>query len=159
MDRCKLEYMIKNIPLKEAKDLIYEIDPKGVYKFDRDISKFLLNPDTEDVELLVSVGPCHTIYYTVCEFEEDEEQLALYRADMEKERAEIFESYAAQYRKINEICTSNRTYPLFADPTDVSACEKTRLDLVKIVPEELLNRYFGVSSLREYEPPLYRTEE
>ena len=78
MDGCKLEYMIKNIPLKEAKDLIYEIDPKGVYRFDRDISKFLLNPGTEDVELLLCVGPCHALYYTLCEIEDDEEHKLFY---------------------------------------------------------------------------------
>ena len=63
-----------------------------------------------------------------------------------------------QYELINELCIKNNAYPFFKDPTNVSECEKTRLDIVKIIPEEIINDFFGVESIIEYEPPKYNGE-
>ena len=52
MDRCKLEYMIKKADFKIKKAIIQEMDPYGDYKFKKDVSKFLQNPETEDFEIL-----------------------------------------------------------------------------------------------------------
>ena len=71
------------------------------------------------------------------------------------EKEPFINEYIELYKSINEFCIKNNTYPFFKDPTNVSECEKTRLDIVKIVPEEYLNKFFGVDSLCEYEPPIY----
>lgn len=52
----------------------------------------------------------------------------------------------------------NNNFPFFKDPTNVSECEKIRLDIVKIIPEEYINKFFGVSGLYEYEPPRYNDD-
>ena len=49
MDRCKLEYMIKRFDFKEKKKVIKEMDPYGDYMFKKDISRYLVNPDTTDI--------------------------------------------------------------------------------------------------------------
>ena len=50
----------------------------------------------------------------------------------------------------------NDTYPFFNDPDNIKECEKTRQDLLAIKPEEIVNAFFGVDSIREYEPPKYK---
>ena len=158
MDRCKLEYMIKRFDFKEKKKIICEMDPYQDYMFGKDISRFLLNPDTRDMEIIRFIGPSCMIYFCACEYGEDSEILQAYKMDMEREIEEIKEKYIAQYRKINELCIANGTYPFFKDPTNIAECERTRLDIVKIIPEEIINKFFGVESLRDYEPPKYNGE-
>ena len=158
MDRCKLEYMIKNFDFNEKKKIIKEMDPYGDYLFCKDICKFLINPDTEDVDILFFIGPCHMLYYNVCSCESDPDIIELYRQDKEKELQEIKEKYINQYKLINDLCVKNNTYPFFKDPTDIKECEKTRVDIVKIIPENILNEFFGVDSLRDYEPPIYNSK-
>ena len=58
-----------------------------------------------------------------------------------------------------DLCINNNTYPFFEDPTNVKECEKVRLDLVKKIPENLLNNYFGVESFGDYSPPKYNGEK
>ena len=53
------------------------------------------------------------------------------------------------------ILAINKVYPFFKDPNNIPESEATRLDIVKIVPEEILNKFFGVESIRDYEPPIY----
>ena len=134
MDRCKLEYMIKNMDFKEKKEIIKLMDPYGDYEFKKDISKFLLNPYTPDEEVL------------------DNLPILKYLPD---ERIPFINKYIELYKEINEFCIKNNTYPFFKDPTDVSECEKTRLDIVKIIPEEIINKFFGVESIRDYVPHIY----
>ena len=155
MDRCKLEYMIKRIDFKEKKRIIMEIDPYADYFFKKDISNFLVNTETTDVEILKCVGPSSLLYYIALSHE-GSELPPLYRSEMEKEVEEVKAQAIAQYKLINELCIQNNTYPFFRDPTNVSECEKTRLDIVKIVPEIIINNFFGVDSLRDYEPPKYK---
>lgn len=157
MDRCKLEYMIKRFDIKEKKRVIQEIDPYGDYMFKKDISRYLVNPDTTDIEILKYVGPSSMIYYIGFE-NEDSELARLYKMDMEKEVKEIKEQFINQYKLINELCIQNNTYPFFKDPTNIAECEKTRLDLVRIIPEEIINKFYGVESHGDFEPPKYKNE-
>ena len=91
------------------------------------------------------------LYYVV--LDNDSEMVSLYKDDMEREISEVKEKAIAQYKLINELCVKNNTPPFFKDPTNVGECEKTRLDIVKIIPEKILNEFFGVESIRYYEPP------
>ncbi len=134
MDRCKLEYMIKNFDIKQKKKIIQEIDPYGSYKFIKDYSNFLLDPETEDFNILIQIPE---ILY------------------IPGEKELFIKEFIEQYKLINELCIENNIYPFFKDYTNVAECEMTRLDIVKIVPEERLNEFFGVNSIRDYEPPVY----
>ena len=137
MDRCKLEYMIKRFEFKEKKRVIQEIDPYGDYEFKKDISSFLLDPNTTDFYILNNLP---ILKY----FPEEKEP--------------FLNKYIDLYKEINELCIKNNTYPFFKDPTNVSECEKIRLDIVKIIPENFINEYFGVGSLGEYDPPRYNDD-
>ena len=152
MDRCKLEYMIKRFDFNEKKRIIMEMDPYGDYKFKKDISRYLLDPDTKDEDVLMYIGPYTTMYFVSNKDEEFKEL-------MEQELEEIKEEYINQYKLINELCIKNNTYPFFEDPTDIKECEKTRLDIVRIIPEKIINKFFKVDSLRDYEPPMYKKKE
>ena len=138
MDRCKLEYMIKRFDFKEKKKIIQLMDPYGDYAFKKDISRFLLNPETTDFEILSQLP--FIMYFP-------------------EEKEPFINEYIKLYKSINEFCIKNNTYPFFKDPTNVSECEKTRLDIVKIIPEEIINKFFGVECIRDYEPPLYNGDE
>lgn len=152
MDRCKLEYMIKRFDFNEKKRIIMEMDPYGDYKFKKDISRYLLDPDTKDEDVLMYIGPYTTMYFVSNKDDEFKEL-------MEQELEEIKEEYINQYKLINELCIKNNTYPFFEDPTDIKECEKTRLDIVRIIPEKIINKFFKVDSLRDYEPPMYKKKE
>ena len=134
MDRCKLEYMIKRFDFQEKKKIIKLIDPYGDYEFKKDISRFLLDPNTTDDNIL--------------------SQLPILKYFPETKESFINE-YIDLYKLINDLCIKNKAYPFFEDPTNVAECEKTRLDIVRIIPEEMLNEFFGVESIRDYEPPIY----
>ena len=152
MDRCKLEYMIKRFDFNEKKRMIIEIDPYGDYKIKKDISRYFLNPDTKEEDVLMYIGPYTTMYFVSNKDDEFKEL-------MEQELEEIKEEYINQYKLINELCIKNNTYPFFEDPTDIKECEKTRLDIVRIIPEKIINKFFKVDSLRDYEPPMYKKKE
>lgn len=152
MDRCKLEYMIKRFDFNEKKRIVMEMDPYGDYKFKKDISRYLLDPDTKDEDVLMYIGPYTTMYFVSNKDDEFKEL-------MEQELEEIKEEYINQYKLINELCIKNNTYPFFEDPTNIKECEKTRLDIVRIIPEEIINKFFNVDSLRDYEPPMYKKKE
>ena len=62
------------------------------------------------------------------------------------------------YKSINEFCIKNNAYPFFKDPTNVSECEKTRLDLVRIIPEKIINEFFSVENFGDYYPPKYNKD-
>ena len=80
MDRCKLEYMIKRFEFKEKKRIIQEMDPYADYFFNKDLSNFLVNPDTEDMEILKYVGPYSLMYY-IAFLNEDSELDSLYKVN------------------------------------------------------------------------------
>ena len=52
----------------------------------------------------------------------------------------------------------NNTYPFFKDPTNLVECEKTRLDLVRMVPEKIINEFFSVENFGDYYPPKYNKD-
>ena len=135
MDRCKLEYMIRGVDLKEYKQIVYEIDPKGDYFLYERYSQFFLNPNDPNLDE----------YFP--EF--------MYLPEMKEE---LIEKGISQYKKINELCIKNNICPIFKDPTNVMECEKTRLDILKLMPEEKINDFFGVSGIRDYKPPKYNND-
>ena len=80
--------------------MVRKIDPKGIYMFDKNISEFLLNPDTKDLDILICVGPCSALYCSIALCEDDLSSLEEYKDDMEQEIKECKEKYIAQYKKI-----------------------------------------------------------
>lgn len=70
----------------------------------------------------------------------------------------LINKFIRLYKQINELCRINNINPFFNDPTNVSECEKTRLDLIRVLPEEYINDFFGVGSFRDYKPPKYDGE-
>ena len=132
--RCKLEYLTKTLEVNEYKLLISRLDPNGYGDFNGFVTKFLADPETTDPSILRIVP--------------------MYR---EKGFIDIFKrKYAEKFQAMNEICTRNNLCPLFPNPSDVKESEMIRRDLVKFVPEEELNAYFGVESYFHYHPPKYR---
>ena len=158
MDRCKLEYMIKNFDIKEKKKMIQLMDPYGDYMFKKSVSKYLENPDTTDPDILIYVAPLASYYYTEILYN-DIESAKMHKMEAEKEIADVKQQFINQFKLINDLCIKNNTYPFFKDPTNLVECEKTRLDIVKIIPEETLNKHFGVESIRWYEPPKYNNDK
>jgi hypothetical protein len=128
--------MIKYLNLNESKNIVREMDPYGNNFFQKHCSQFFMN--LEDPYL----------YEYFPEFEFFPEM-----------KEELIQKAIIQYQKINELCIKNNIYPFFKDPTNIQECEKTRLDLVKILPEEIIDKFFGVNSIRDYEPPRYNGDE
>lgn len=138
MDRCKLEYILKHLDIPDRKEMVMLMDPYGDYAFKKDVSRFLVDPETTDEEVLQNLP---LIQY----FPEEKEP--------------FLQEYIDLYKQINDMCIKHNRVPFFKVPTNVAECEKTRLDLVKIVPEEILNAFFGVDSIRDYEPPKYKCDK
>lgn len=136
MKRCKLEYMIRGIPLLEQKKIIYLIDYKGENFFYARKSEFLLDMDNP------SILENFPEFLLVPEFKQDYINEAI-----------------KEYEKINELCISNNIYPIFENPNNVKECERTRLDITKFVEEEELNAFFDVSCIRDYVPPIYNKKD
>ena len=157
MDRCKLEYMIKNFDLNESKRLIMEIDPYGDYMFKKSVSKYLENPDTTDPDILIYVAPLASYYYTEILYN-DIESAKMHKMEAEKEIADVKQQFINQFKLINDLCIKNNTYPFFKDPTNLVECEKTRLDLVRIIPEKIINEFFSVENFSDYYPPKYNKD-
>lgn len=134
MNRNKLEYLIINFDIKEKKEMIWLIDPNGDYEFKKHISKFLLEPDTTDLNILNQLP--------VLKYYPDE-----------KER--FLKKFINLYEQINALCIKNNICPFFKDTSNVSECEKRRLDIVKLVPEESLNEFFNIDSFWNYKPSKY----
>jgi hypothetical protein len=114
--------MIKNFDFKEKKKMIVLIDPYGDYEFKKDISSFLLDPNTTDFYILNNLPILK--YFP-------------------EEKKPFLNKYIDLYKEINELCIKNNTYPFFKDPTNVSECEKIRLDIVKIIHENTLMNTLG----------------
>ena len=157
MDRCKLEYMIKNFDIKEKKKMIQLIDPYGDYMFKKSVSKYLENPDTTDPDVLIYVAPLASYYYTEILYN-DIESAKMHKMEAEKEIADVKQQFINQFKLINDLCIKNNTYPFFKDPTNLVECEKTRLDLVRIIPEKIINEFFSVENFGDYYPPKYNKD-
>lgn len=133
MDRSKLEYMVKNLSMKQKGDIYVQIDPDGEYEFDFLTQEFLKNPDTKDPFVIIAV-PNY----------------------MDPEAVEAYKlKYIQQFEKINDMCKENKIYPFFQDPTNLVESEATRKDICKKVHESILNKYFKCNSFYDYNPPVY----
>ena len=137
MDRCKLEYMYKNMSIEKRKELIQEIDPKGEYMFNHLICKFLKEPNTNNLDILKYIPG----YKKMGKIDE------------------VKKKYIKQYEIINQLCIENNTFPFFKDPSNIKESEETRLDLITLFPESKLNQFFGVKDFYDYRPPIYNLEK
>ena len=133
MDRSKLEYLIKNLPICKQHEMIEEMDPDGDYEFNFLTKKFLKNPDTKDPFVLLAVPNPY-----------DPASVEAFK-----------EKYVKQFEKINALCIQNKIYPFFDNPKDLRSSELTREDLCCQQHESYLNEFFGVKSFRDYNPPVY----
>lgn len=136
MERCKLEYMYKNMTIEKRKEIIQEIDPKGEYMFNHLICKFLKNPDTSNPNILKYIPGWKKL----------------------GKIEEVKQQYINQYKKINKLCIENKTYPFFKDPNNIKESEETRIDLIKLLPESTLNSFFGVDNFDDYKPQTYKKD-
>ena len=57
---------------------------------------------------------------------------------------------------LDVLCINKNLTPFFTDSTNIMECERQRLDLVNNFTEEILNEFFGVKSIREFEPKKYK---
>ena len=128
-DRRKLEYLLKRVEINQHKEIYFIIDPDGVNGFSKKACQCLKTGDS---------------MYAVLD-EEDRKPLD----------AQFIYKFAQIFSRINSICVSNKTAPLFPNPGDVKQCEEIREDLIKWTPENILNDFYGVSDFREYIPPVY----
>ena len=139
MRRCKLEYMIKNIPLIPGKRLIYLFDVNSQFHFDefyiRELEKF------KNMEV-INDDSAEGIMYE-CLKEINEERL---------------KKYEQIFNEINEICITNETYPIFNDSSNIEECLKIRKEVLHMYNEEEINIFFDVKSLRDYTPPIYKNK-
>ena len=137
MERCKLEYIIKNLPEYKKREFIEAVDPNGDYDFDPMAVEFLRQPDTKDPFILLAVPN-----YMDPAFVEAYKQ-----------------KYVKKFEEINEMCIKNRIHPFFKNPSDVVESEATREELCELEEESVLNAFFGVESFRDYNPPVYQPEK
>ena len=137
MDRSKLEYLLKNLSIKDKNEIIVEIDPDGDYAFGFLVKKFLKNPDSNDPFVLLALP--------------DPDDPACIEAFKQK--------YVKQFEKINALCIKHKIYPFFDNPQDLPASELKREDLCCQVHESWINEFFGVESFYDYNPPVYEPEE
>ena len=86
------------------------------------------------------------------------ESAKMHKMEAEKEIADVKQQFINQFKLINDLCIKNNTYPFFKDPTNLVECEKTRLDLVRIIPEKIINEFFSVENFGDYYPPKYNKD-
>ena len=134
---CKLEYMIKNIPIIPRKRLIFLLDKNSQFEFHR-----------VNIE---SMKEFKTTKYDL----EDEYQKIMYEVNKDHDE-ELRKKYESIFLEINQICINNNTYPIFNNPKNIEECLEVREDFLKEYDEEKIKTFFGGKSLREYEPPLLR---
>jgi len=133
MDRRKLEYLLKRVNINDLKEIYWIIDTEGINGFSKKVCNCLKTGDT--------------MYGVLSPREREELDI------------EFMVKYMIKFDEINEICIKNKTHPLFKDPKNLIECEITREDLIKLVPEEELNKFFKVSDFKEYIPPVYDPEK
>ena len=140
MKTCKLEYMIKNIDIIPRKKLIELFDKDSWFHF----HKVYINKLEEFKKREPVVGDLND--YKVWSYN--------YAKGRDKEQRKDFE---AIFTEINQICMDNKTYPIFSDPSNIEECLKKREELLFVYDdEEIVNKFFGVKSYDEYQPPKYR---
>ena len=134
MDRMKLDYLTRNMPIKAVKELYARMDIDGYGDFNLFVCDFLEDPDTTN-ESILRIVP-------------------LYKDPL---MIEIFKrKYIEKFQYMNKLCIDNGIQPLFPEGNDVGEMYKIRKDLIRRQPEEVLNRFFNVNSYITYIPPLYK---
>ena len=140
MRRCKLEYMIRNIPLIPRKRLINLFDVESQFHFDEYYIKELEN--FKNMEVVTGDSAEALMYECIKELNEERQK-----------------KYEQIFREINEICTNNKTYPIFNAPSNIEECLKIRKEVLHMYKEEEVNAFFNVESIRDYTPPIYEIEK
>ena len=135
MDRCKLEYMLRNFNAEDKEEIIYRMTDSRDW-FNSRIVDFLLAPDMKD-PIKLSMAGIHK-----------PEQIESWK-----------KIYASRFKYLNEICLRNKIEPFFKNPDDLTESELTREDLLKKMSERVLNSWFGCDSYYSYNPPIYEPEE
>lgn len=136
MDRCKLEYMIRNLSSDAREEILDIIDPKGEYHFHSLARDFLMNPDTKNVWILSFIP-------------------ANYKPENIENTKLLYSLY---FKRINEIMIENKHFPIFENPENLTASELTRRDILKKQSERYLNELFNTDSYYSYNPPIYNPE-
>lgn len=140
MRRCKLEYMIRNIPLIPRKRLINLFDVESQFHFDEFYIKELEN--FKNMEVITGDSAEALMYECIKEINEERQK-----------------KYEQIFSEINEICTNNKTYPIFNAPSNIEECLKIRKEVLHMYKEEDVNAFFNVESIRDYTPPIYEIEK
>lgn len=134
MDRMKLDYLTKCMPIKAVKELYARMDIEGYGDFNRLVCAFLENPDTTE-ESVLRIVPVY----------KDPGMLEYFKRQ-----------YVEKFKYMNKLCMDNATMPLFPENNDVGELYKVRKDLIHRRPEEELNKFFNVESYSDYKPPVYK---
>ena len=140
MRRCKLEYMIRNIPLIPRKRLINLFDVESQFHFDEFYIKELEN--FKNMEVITGDSAEALMYECIKEINEERQK-----------------KYEQIFSEINEICINNKTYPIFNAPSNIEECLKIRKEVLHMYKEEEVNAFFNVESIRDYTPPIYEIEK
>ena len=140
MRRCKLEYMIRNIPLIPRKRLINLFDVESQFHFDEFYIKELEN--FKNMEVITGDSAEALMYECIKEINEERQK-----------------KYEQIFSEINEICINNKTYPIFNAPSNIEECLKIRKEVLHMYKEEDVNAFFNVESIRDYTPPIYEIEK
>lgn len=140
MRRCKLEYMIRNIPLIPRKRLINLFDVESQFHFDEFYIKELEN--FKNMEVITGDSAEALMYECIKEINEERQK-----------------KYEQIFSEINEICINNKTYPIFNAPSNIEECLKIRKEILHMYKEEEVNAFFNVESIRDYTPPIYEIEK
>ena len=140
MRRCKLEYMIRNIPLIPRKRLINLFDVESQFHFDEYYIKELEN--FKNMEVITGDSAEALMYECIKEINEERQK-----------------KYEQIFSEINEICINNKTYPIFNAPSNIEECLKIRKEVLHMYKEEEVNAFFNVESIRDYTPPIYEIEK
>lgn len=134
MDRMKLDYLTKRMPITAVKELYAKMDIDGYGDFNLFVCDFLENPDTTD-ERILRIVPVY----------KDPAMLEHFKRQ-----------YIEKFQYMNKLCMDNATQPLFTEGNDLGEMYKVRKELIRKQPEEVLNRFFNVDSYMKYTPPVYK---
>lgn len=135
MDRCKLEYMIRNFSAEDRSEIIFRMTDTRDW-FNTFVRDFLLEPDMNDI-IKLSLAGIHK-----------PEQIETWK-----------EIFASRFKYLNELCLRNKTMPFFDNPDDLRESELMREELLKRVSERYLNAWFGCDSYYSYKPPIYEPDD
>lgn len=106
MDRCKLEYILKHLDIPDRKEMVMLMDPYGDYAFKKDVSRFLVDPETTDEEVLQNLP---LLQY----FPEEKEP--------------FLNEYIDLYKQINDMCIKHNRVPFLKTQPMLPSAKKQGL--------------------------------